>query len=326
MKIKKLLVSVFMLAVMFSLAGCDEKVKAPFEYDEAQIVIDTMYLFEEYKAVDEEYADYYISDGTPFEQSAVKGIIQAQETDKVGEYQDFSKIYGFTTVKNFDISVVDAKFEVTDEYVMVTVINEAQNRDVEVSVKYVQNADYYIEYDKLSNEITNDTISNELASMAEYYGVTVDDVLASEGVASVDELVDLVRVQTLAGQEIYPYVPEEMVVSAVYSKKELMGQAAMNTLIGMGTVFVVLIFISFIISLFKYLPALFAKKPKVKEEKKPEVSKVVSAPATKSENLVDDGELVAVITAAIYAYESAMGNGAVSKDKLVVRSIKRVKR
>lgn len=32
-----------------------------------------------------------------------------------------------------------------------------------------------------------------------------------------------------------------------------MYKAVMNTLIGMGTVFVVLIFISFIISLFKYI-------------------------------------------------------------------------
>ena len=38
---------------------------------------------------------------------------------------------------------------------------------------------------------------------------------------------------------------------------------------------------------------------------------------------VDDGELVAVITAAIMA---ANGGAAVSADKLVVRSIKRVKR
>jgi hypothetical protein len=41
------------------------------------------------------------------------------------------------------------------------------------------------------------------------------------------------------------------------------------------------------------------------------------------EELVDDGELVAVITAAIMA---ANGGAAVSADKLVVRSIKRVKR
>ena len=64
----------------------------------------------------------------------------------------------------------------------------------------------------------------------------------------------------------YISIFREMVVSAVYSKAELMKQAGMNTLLGMGTVFVVLIFISFIISLFKFLPALFAKKPKIESQ------------------------------------------------------------
>ncbi len=324
MKMKKLLISVFMLAVMFSLAGCDEKVEAPFEYDEAQIVIDTMYLFDTYNAVDEEYTNYYISAGNAFEQSAVKGIVQAQETDKVGEYQDFSQIYGYTSIANFDINTVGAEFDVTDEYVMVKVINKAQNRDVEVSVKYVGNSEYYIEYDKLLKTISMDDLQANLEATASQNGITVNDLLTLQGYSSVDDFVSVTIEQSLSGQGIYPYVPEEMVVSAVYSKKELMGQAGMNTLIGMGTVFVVLIFISFIISLFKYLPALFAKKPKV--EKVEETKTAPVATVAKSENLTDDAELVAVITAAIYAYESASGNSGISKDKLVVRSIKRVKR
>ena len=46
--IKKLLVLVSMLAVMFSLSGCDEKKDKPFEYDETQIVVDTMSYFISY--------------------------------------------------------------------------------------------------------------------------------------------------------------------------------------------------------------------------------------------------------------------------------------
>ncbi|MBQ8412177.1 MAG: OadG family protein, partial [Lachnospiraceae bacterium] len=124
------------------------------------------------------------------------------------------------------------------------------------------------------------------------------------------------------------YIPEEMVVTAVYSNSELMGQAGMNTLIGMGTVFVVLLFISFIISLFKYLPALFAKKTKVPEPKKDEApAKAAQSAPVASENLMNDAELVAVITAAIYAASgSTNGSGAVSKDTLVVRSIRRAKK
>ena len=87
-------------------------------------------------------------------------------------------------------------------------------------------------------------------------------------------------------------------------------QALLNTLMGMGTVFAVLIFISLLISLFVYIPSIerALKNRSSKKEKK---------------ELVDVGDLVAVITEAMMA---ANGGGAVSADKLVVRSIKRVKR
>ena len=44
-----------------------------------------------------------------------------------------------------------------------------------------------------------------------------------------------------------------------------MYKAVMNTIIGMGTVFIVLIFISFIIGLFKYI-SVFENKKKAKNE------------------------------------------------------------
>lgn len=102
---------------------------------------------------------------------------------------------------------------------------------------------------------------------------------------------------------------------------EIFKKAALNTVIGMGTVFVVLIFISFIISLFKYIPAIqakFAKKTAVTVEE-PVQTEVLD---TVEEELVDDGELAAVITAAIYAAMASEGK-AISKDGLIVRSIRR---
>ena len=80
---KKLLILISMLAMMFSLTACSNEVEKPFDYDDSAIVRDTMYAFEEYRNVNDEFADYYINDGTEFEQSAVKGIKQAQDTDKV---------------------------------------------------------------------------------------------------------------------------------------------------------------------------------------------------------------------------------------------------
>ena len=106
----------------------------------------------------------------------------------------------------------------------------------------------------------------------------------------------------------------------VYSLGEKMGKAGMNTLIGMGTVFVVLIFISFIISLFKYISVFENRKKEQKEDTASvgvdnAIAQIVS---NEEENVEDDLELIAVITAAIAASEGT------STDGLVVRSIRKV--
>lgn len=105
---------------------------------------------------------------------------------------------------------------------------------------------------------------------------------------------------------------------------DLMTGAALNTLIGMGTVFAVLILISFIISCFGVIPAIQKKAADRK------ANKLKAVQSTGVENAVaqivgqeeisgeDDLELAAVIAAAIAAYE-----GAASTDGYVVRSILR---
>lgn len=60
--------------------------------------------------------------------------------------------------------------------------------------------------------------------------------------------VDAFLGEVLAPQGVYSFEADECEVSPIYSRQELR-KAAGNTGIGMGTVFVVLIFISFIISL-----------------------------------------------------------------------------
>ena len=113
---------------------------------------------------------------------------------------------------------------------------------------------------------------------------------------------------------------ESMTISAHFSMGEILQKAGLNTLLGMGTVFAVLIFIAFIISLFKYIPAIqaaFSKKSKKEETVVTET--VVAAPAVESVDVTDDLELVAVIAAAIAAYEGTTTDG------FVVRSIKRRK-
>lgn len=123
----------------------------------------------------------------------------------------------------------------------------------------------------------------------------------------------------------------------------LLQSASVNTAVGMGTVFVVLIFISLIIYCFKYLHQ-WEEGKKGAEAKKASASASAaakSAPAAapssaaapagdKDEELAavmaaaiaasEDEDLVAVITAAIAAYQGTSSNG------LVVRSIRRVDR
>lgn len=112
---------------------------------------------------------------------------------------------------------------------------------------------------------------------------------------------------------------ENITISAKYSTGEILEKAALNTILGMGTVFVVLIFISFIISLFGFIPVIEKKfkKGKQAETKTEEAPKTV--PAAPAVEAADDGELAAVIAAAIAASEGT------STDGFVVRSIKRRK-
>ncbi len=101
-----------------------------------------------------------------------------------------------------------------------------------------------------------------------------------------------------------------------YSTGEIMAKAGMNTVIGMGTVFAVLILISLIISCFTLVSKFEAKQKK--EEPAPAAAAPVVQQAPAQEELSDDTELVAVIAAAVAAYE-----GAASTDGFVVRSIRK---
>ena len=101
-----------------------------------------------------------------------------------------------------------------------------------------------------------------------------------------------------------------------YSTGEIMAKAGMNTLIGMGTVFAVLILISLIISCFTFISKF--EKQKKQEAPAPAVAAPVVEQTAADEELSDDTELVAVIAAAIAAYE-----GAASTDGFVVRSIRK---
>ena len=112
---------------------------------------------------------------------------------------------------------------------------------------------------------------------------------------------------------------DSMTVSGIYSTGEILSKSGLNTVLGMGTVFVVLIFISIIIWLLKFIPLIEQKlrgkktEPAAVKAEREEVGQAVS----EERDLSDDTELIAVISAAIAAAEGT------SADGFVVRSIRR---
>lgn len=161
--------------------------------------------------------------------------------------------------------------------------------------------------------------SKALTEMGDYKQIVGSEAVIDDKQAVVNVTIDGTEhdavVEVIMGEEAYVSIT----TNVTYSFGEMMAKAGLNTLMGMGTVFVVLILISLIISCFSFIPKIqekFAKKP---AQAAPAAAAPVQAAApVAAENLTDDLELVAVISAAIAASE-----GAVSTDGFVVRSIKR---
>ena len=118
--------------------------------------------------------------------------------------------------------------------------------------------------------------------------------------------------------------PVSLSIDVQYGMGKTLQRAGLNTLMGIGTVFVMLILLSLLISLFRFIPNPEAKKAAeakaAKEVKEAEAAAAAPAVQAAEENLADDGELVAVIAAAIAAAEGTTTDG------FVVRSIRKVKR
>ncbi len=179
-----------------------------------------------------------------------------------------------------------------------------------------------------------------LSAAVENYGIALKDLGAYAGVEDVSYTEDdeiLAINATIKGTNVAPdgnartanvkidVNPKDGKVTSIltnvnFTFGEMMENAAMNTLLGMGTVFVVLIILMFIISLFKIVNNLqnrSAGKKTEEAEKTDSVDKAV-AQIEANEQTQDDTELIAVIAAAIAASE-----GAASADGYVVRSIRR---
>lgn len=158
------------------------------------------------------------------------------------------------------------------------------------------------------------------ADLGEYQGLDELVVAKANKTVTVDQYVNYPGRQVVVSFVLnYDYEVEQLLVTdvnvdLVYTLGEKMEKAALNTLMGMGTVFVVLILISLIIYCFRFIDDV----QNLGKKKKTEEAIVTNTPEVVEEApLTDDLELIAVISAAIAASEGT------STDSFVVRSIHR---
>lgn len=196
-----------------------------------------------------------------------------------------------------------------------------------IGVQTVDNMDFIVRSDMIeqysSEEVSyNGLISwqNALKEMGEF--TEVKDVQSDIGSDQV--VIDVTAGGTLRDSIVEIIVNKDGAATSIsatvqYSVGEMMEKAGLNTLIGMGTVFTVLILICLIISCFGFIPKIqnmFSGKNKKVEKSTAEAA--VDNTIAQIIQKEDDQELIAVIAAAIAASE-----GAASTDGYVVRSIRR---
>ena len=167
--------------------------------------------------------------------------------------------------------------------------------------------------------------ASALPDMGDYQSVTDHEIVYDDGI-----LMNVTVQGSLRPANVEIMLDEELALvniatNVTYTFGETMTKAALNTLMGMGTVFAVLILIIVLISSFALIPKIqdaFSGKNKEKSAEPVKEAKVVKQIIEKEEvayeDVTDDAELVAVIAAAIAAYE---GSGSASG--YVVRSLKR---
>lgn len=114
--------------------------------------------------------------------------------------------------------------------------------------------------------------------------------------------------------------PVSFGIDIQYPMSALLQRAGMNTLMGMGIVFAMLIFLTLVISLFRFIGKR-EEKPQKEIEELPRPAHAQNHPQPQPvEEEPDDQELIAVIAGAIAAYEGT------STDGFVVRSIRKANR
>ncbi|MBR1598992.1 MAG: OadG family protein [Lachnospiraceae bacterium] len=308
MKMKKIALLFSMLAVPFALTACSSgTTEVSFDYTETDIIYNTVYQANQIDNIDEAYRAY-LEDQS--EDNSMAEVLLTGVSNFDSAREDCGDFVGYRaqddSVLNIDISKLSNAQTEEEFYAAQDEMNS-----------FLSNVWYVIEEDNSGDVIVN------LKAVYKDRDATYSFVY--------EENPEAAYAYELTGQSANPYKIKEITVTPDYSMKEIMGKAAANTLMGMGTVFIVLIFISIIIGQFEKVGKLANKISNSWANKGIDDEATSSESISKSaDNVVspqgvspmDDGELVAVITAAVVAANVAGGGS----DNLIVRSIRRAGR
>ena len=311
MRMKKAALLLSMISILFTLTACSSGTEeVSFDYTANDIIYSTVYQAYQIDNVDEAYRAYLEDqrDSNPMAEILQMGIenFDSARSD-CGEFVGYRSTDG--EVLEFDIAQVSSS------------IQNAQSQDElddaqKVLTDFLSN---------VYNDIEEDNNGNVIVKLKAVY-----EERDAEYSFVYEENPEAAYSYELSGQTATPYKIKEITVTPSYTTKEIMGKAAANTLMGMGTVFVVLIFISIIIGQFEKISKLVTKisnRQANKDDKEDEDASVKalqpsSDTSASSSGIVDDTELVAVITAAVVAANVASGGS----DNLIVRSIRKARR
>ena len=205
------------------------------------------------------------------------------------------------TVEPIDPSVKSALEEQAKQYAEQS-IYALSDAEIESQIQSAYKTKDEITYNGLTNYLND---KDRLGAF-----VSVDDAVASktdDGYSiEINSTFEKRTLKLTLGLNEMTGKTTEMTFEPHYSLAEQMTDAGANLLVGMGTVFCVLIFIAWVISMFKYI-SVFEKK--MKGQKAPAEAPKAAAPAPKAAatpapTAKQDDVMQAVIAAAIAAYEA----------------------
>lgn len=306
MKMKKIVLLFSMIAVLFSLTGCsDGQEKLDFEYDNINITYNALYQSYEFQNATDAYRALLKNSETEMATVLLGGVNNFDTVEEeCGEFVGYRLKDG--TNQAFDFAALQSQ----DDTIYYAALEEIN--------LLIANVDATIEE-------SGNTVIVKVPAVHEKREVIYTYIYEKNPAFDYYE--------ELYGEAVSPFQIREVTAAPDYSFGEKMQKAAMNTLMGMGTVFIVLIFIAFVIGQFERINKASVAIGDWWENRKNKNSTTETEETTQTEsvpvvapvavaNPMDDSQLVAVITAAVVAASTAAGG----TDKLIVRSIRKAKR